>query len=98
MTRRITVVLPVDADAPSSRPLAAGVDTFHGACVGVVDNGLWRSMATLVSSLAAELGGLGAAGIESTPFDHLADEFTEQQAALGPLAGRVRGAIAGLGN
>ncbi|HEV8296474.1 MAG TPA: hypothetical protein VGQ20_04230 [Acidimicrobiales bacterium] len=98
MARPITVVLPVDADAPATRPLAAGLGTFAGACVGVVDNRLWRSMATLVASLGEEVGALGAAGIESTPFDHLADDFTEQQAALGPLAGRVRGAIAGLGN
>jgi hypothetical protein len=98
MARRITVLLPVDADAPAARALAPGVAAFAGGCFGVVDNGLWQSMTAVVESFRAAVVNLGAAGIQATPFDHLAPDFTEQQAALHPLAARLTGAIAGLGN
>jgi hypothetical protein len=98
MSRRISLVLPVDAESPRTTPLAPGVASFRGGRFGVVDNGLWQSMDALVAAFADAVGGLGATGVESTPFDHLAADFADQQAALHPMAPRLAGAVAGLGN
>jgi hypothetical protein len=98
MAGRITVVLPIDAEAPRELAAAPGLDTFAGRCIGVVDNGLWRSMDVLVRCLGEVTRKQRAAGIAITPFDHLAPDFGEQQEALAPFATRVAGAVAGLGN
>jgi len=96
MEPRVVVVLPADAGAPAARPLAAGV-ALAGARLGVVDNGLWRSMPTIVATVGVLLREEGSPPLTATPFDHLAPEFDAQQAALGPFAGEVDGALAGLG-
>lgn len=100
MGQRITVVLPIEAPdaAVSATELAPGIADLRGTALGVVDNGLWRSMAAIVAGLerAARAGGVVA--IDRTPFDHLAPDFAEQQAGLWPFGQRVAGAVAGLGN
>jgi hypothetical protein len=95
----ITVVLPVDDDV-RDRVLAAGVgrdllrhDRPLG--IGVVDNGLWRSTPVLLAHVERLSG--SALG-ERHPFDHLAEDFGEQQRALPEFAGRVDAALAVLGN
>jgi hypothetical protein len=98
MADQITLLLPVDAEGPTKRALAARPSSLDALRVGVVDNGLWQSMAGLVAGIACETGRLGAVGVQSTPFDHLAADFTAQQAALAPFAGNVHVAVAGLGN
>jgi hypothetical protein len=98
MARMVTLVLPVDAEAPPARALAAGAGTLDGRRLGVVDNGLWRSMAVVVRGLEDQARRRGAEGVVTTAFDHLAPDFAEQQAALAPFAAGVAGAVAGLGN
>jgi hypothetical protein len=95
-SRRVVVVLPEDAGAPPRHPLAAGA-VLAGARVGVVDNGLWRSMPVIVDVLDGLVRAEGATGLRTTPFDHLAADFDDQRAALAPFAGTVAGAVAGLG-
>jgi hypothetical protein len=101
MPERITVVLPVDAPDPGA-PEAAGLsvrpDGVTGRSLGVVDNGLWRSMAAIVDGVDRALRARGAVGLERTPFDHLAPDFADQQRALWPFGERVAGAVTGLGN
>ena len=101
MGERITVVLPVDAPDPGgvvAGGLAPRLDGFDGRCVGIVDNGLWRSMSRIVERVERALRERGATGFERTPFDHLAADFDDQQRALWPFGRRVAGAVAGLGN
>jgi hypothetical protein len=98
MAAMVTLVLPIDAEAPTPRALAPGAASFEGRRVGVVDNGLWRSMAVLVGRLEHEVRGRGAAGVVTTPFDHLDPGFAQQQAALVPFSAGLAGAVAGLGN
>lgn len=98
MSSRLTLVLPVDAAAPATRRLAAGIDGFGGRRFGIVDNGLWRSMDIIRESFERTVCADGAAGVLSTPFDHLAIDFAEQQAALGPFADKIDAAVTGLGN
>ena len=95
---KITILLPVDAEAPPERLLAAGLESFRGASIGFVDNGLWRSMAVVVDGLSAHAGAGGAAIAGITPFDHLAADFPRQRAALVPFAETVDAVIVGLGN
>ena len=94
--RRVVVVLPEDDGAPSAWPLAPGA-TLAGAGIGVVDNGLWRSMPVIVGVLDGLLRHDGVTELRTTPFDHLAADFDDQRAALAPFAGEVVGAVAGLG-
>jgi hypothetical protein len=98
VTEKITIVLPVDAEAPPERPLADGVASFRGASFGFVDNGLWRSMATVVDALTAHAGANGATFAGITPFDHLSADFPEQRRALQPFAQTVDLVVVGLGN
>jgi hypothetical protein len=98
MARMITMVLPVEAAERSKVDLAPGLATVAGATLGVVDNGLWRSMRVFRSVWDQHLRSLGAAGIEVTPFDHLAADFADQQVALGPFGKRVEGVVTGMGN
>jgi len=101
MSERITVLLPVDAptgDAPARLSLAPRRTRVAGDAFGVVDNGLWRSMRTIVSRVEDALRARGVAAVERTPFDHLSPDFADQQAALGPFGRRVAGAVVGLGN
>ena len=100
MGQRITVVLPIEAPDPaiSAAELAPGIAALQGVTLGVVDNGLWRSMAAIVAGVERAARANGAHAIERTPFDHLAPDFAEQQAGLWPFGQRVAGAVAGLGN
>jgi hypothetical protein len=95
---KITILLPVDAEAPPERPLATGVGTLRGASIGFVDNGLWRSMVSVVDTLAAYARGEGATMAGVTPFDHLCAEFPDQRRALLPFAQTVDVVVVGLGN
>jgi hypothetical protein len=94
--RRVVVVLPEDAGSPATRPLAPGM-AFVDAEIGAIDNGLWRSMPVIVDAVRELVRAEGATGVRTTPFDHLASDFDDQRAALAPFAGRVAGAVAGLG-
>jgi len=98
--RRVTLILPVDdAGASSGGPvLAPGLGSFAGAALGIVDNGLWRSMAVFGEVWREVTAAGGAVEVVTTPFDHLAADFDDQQRALGPFGRRVRGAVTGLGN
>jgi hypothetical protein len=101
MGERITVVLPVDAPDPNgvvAGRLAPRLEGFDGRRVGIVDNGLWRSMQLVIGRIERALGERGAVAFERTPFDHLAADFGDQQTALWPFGKRVEGAVAGLGN
>ena len=95
---KLTILLPVDAEAPPDRPLAAGLASFRGASIGFVDNGLWRSMLTVVDAFAAHAGAEGASIAGVTPFDHLAADFPGQRGALVPFAETVDVVVVGLGN
>jgi hypothetical protein len=95
---KITILLPVDAEPPPERPLAAGVESLRGASIGFVDNGLWRSMVTVVDALAAHAGAQGATMAGVTPFDHLCADFPGQRRALLPFAQTVDVVVVGLGN
>src|SRR3982751_447988 len=98
VVEKITIILPVDADAPPERPLAAGLSTFHGASIGFVDNGLWRSMATVVDAVSSRAVAEGGCVAGIIPFDHLGAEFPEQRRALHPFAQTVDVVVVGLGN
>jgi hypothetical protein len=98
MADQITLVLPVDAEGPAARVLAARPAVLHSLRVGIVDNGLWQSMAGIVRGIERQTSERGATGLRTTPFDHLASDFTAQQAELSPFAGTVQVAVAGLGN
>jgi hypothetical protein len=96
---RVTLVLPLDdtsATAPAA--LAPRAISLSGLSLGVVDNGLWRSMRRFTDLLRSHAATSGAAGVETVPFDHLAPDFGDQQRALGPFGRRVRGVVTGLGN
>ena len=95
---KITILLPVDADAPPERPLAAGVASLRGASIGFVDNGLWQSMETVIDALLAYAGAEGATMAGVTPFDHLCADFPAQRRALLPFAQTVDVVVVGLGN
>ncbi len=95
---KITILLPVDAEAPPERPLAAGVASLRGTSIGFVDNGLWRSMATVVDALTTHAGAEGATMAGVTPFDHLCANFPGQRSALHPFAQTVDVVVVGLGN
>jgi hypothetical protein len=95
---KITIVLPVDAEAPPERPLAAGLASWRGAALGFVDNGLWRSMTGVIDALTAYATGEGASIAGIRPFDHLAADFPRQRAALEPFADTVDAVVVGLGN
>jgi hypothetical protein len=95
---KITIVLPVDAEAPPERPLAAGVVSLRGASIGFVDNGLWHSMTRVVDALATYARGEGASIRGVIPFDHLSADFPGQRSAVVPFAETVELAIVGLGN
>jgi hypothetical protein len=98
MPEKITILLPVDAEAPPERPLAAGVESLRGASIGFVDNGLWRSMKTVIDALVAHGGAKGATTAGVKPFDHLHAEFPAQRLALVPFAQTVDVVVLGLGN
>ena len=98
VVEKITILLPVDAEAPPERPLAAGIASFRGASIGFVDNGLWRSMTTIVDALATHAVAQGASLAGITPFDHLAADFPGQRSALQPFAQTVDVVVVGLGN
>jgi hypothetical protein len=85
----ITVVLPLDAATPPLLRLAARPATMAGRRLGVVDNGLWRSMDVVIAELAP-------AAVHR--FDHLAPDFPAQQAALADFATDVDMVVSGLGN
>jgi hypothetical protein len=91
----ITVVLPIDDDERRSRALAPGLGSVAGRRLGAVDNGLWHSTPLLLAHIEREVG---TPFVARQPFDHLAPDFDEQQAALGPFSKRIAGAITGLGN
>jgi hypothetical protein len=95
---KITILLPVDAEAPPERPLAAGIASFGGASMGFVDNGLWRSMTTMVDAIATHAVAQGASIAGVTPFDHLCADFPGQRRALHPFAQTVDVVVIGLGN
>ena len=88
-------MLPVDDDERRARSLAPGLGSLARRPLGAVDNGLWRSTPQL---LALVERASGAPFVARQPFDHLAPDFDDQQAALAPFAKRVAGAIAALGN
>jgi hypothetical protein len=96
---RVTLVLPLD-DTSATVPavLAPRSASLEGLPLGIVDNGLWRSMRRFADVLRAHAAGAGATGVETVPFDHLAPDFADQQRALGPFGRRVRGVVTGLGN
>jgi hypothetical protein len=96
--RLVTLVLPVEAGRASSGELAPGLAGFAGARLGIVDNELWRAMRVFGEVWRDHVGVHGASGVETTPFDHLAPDFGDQQLALGPFGRRVRGVVTGLGN
>ncbi len=98
MARRVTLVLPLDEAPTAAAVLAPGLSTFAGAPLGVVDNGLWRAMRIFTDLWRDHVATAGGTGVEVTPFDHLAPDFTDQQLALGPFGRRVRGVVTGLGN
>jgi hypothetical protein len=98
VAEKITILLPVDAEAPPERPLAAGIQSFHGASIGFVDNGLWRSMTTIIDALTTHAVGEGASIAGVRPFDHLAADFPGQRSALHPFAQTVDVVVVGLGN
>jgi len=95
---KLTILLPVDAEAPPERPLAAGVASLRGASIGFVDNGLWRSMKTVVAALSDHAVTEGASLAGVTPFDHLSADFPGQRNALHPFAQTVDVVVVGLGN
>jgi hypothetical protein len=94
----MSILLPVDAEAPPERPLAAGVQSLRGASIGFVDNGLWRSMTTVVDTLVSHAAAEGASVSGVAPFDHLCADFAEQRSALVPFAQTVDVVVVGLGN
>jgi hypothetical protein len=85
----VTIVLPLDATATPSLQFAARPATMAGRRLGVVDNGLWRSMDVIIDALAP-------AAVHR--FDHLAPDFPAQQAALADFATDVDLVVSGLGN
>ncbi len=85
----VTILLPVDAVAAPPLRLAARPATMAGRRIGVVDNGLWRSMDVVIDELAP-------AAVHR--FDHLAPDFPAQQAALAEFATDVDMVVSGLGN
>ena len=93
MEQPLTVVLPVEAGGPDAPGRAAAMGGLDGARIGVVDNGLWRSMPTILATVSEALVGRGAAGFEVLAFDHLAPDFGDRLAELGTFAERVDGAI-----
>jgi hypothetical protein len=95
---KIMILLPVDAEAPPERPLAAGLESWRGASLGFVDNGLWQSMTSVIDAVSVYATAEGAAIAGITPFDHLAADFPRQRAALDPFAGTVDAVVVGLGN
>lgn len=98
VTDKITILLPVDADSPPDRPLAAGLESLRGAALGFVDNGLWHSMQSVIAAVSERARAAGAAIGAVMPFDHLARDFADQRAALVPFADEVAVAVVGLGN
>jgi hypothetical protein len=95
---KLTILLPVDAEAPRERPLAAGLASLRGASIGFVDNGLWRSMKTIIAALSDHAVTEGASLAGVTPFDHLSADFPGQRNALHPFAQTVDVVVVGLGN
>ena len=95
---KITILLPVDAESPPDRPLAAGLETLRGASVGFVDNGLWQSMRAVITAVSARVRAAGATVGAVMPFDHLARDFPDQRVALAPFSDQVEVAVIGLGN
>ncbi|MEO8692192.1 MAG: hypothetical protein ABI658_01670 [Acidimicrobiales bacterium] len=95
---KLTILLPVDAEAPPERPLAAGVASLRGASIGFVDNGLWRSMKAIIDALSTHAVAEGASLAGVTPFDHLCADFPGQRSALHPFAQTVDVVVVGLGN
>jgi hypothetical protein len=95
---KLTILLPVDAEAPPERPLAAGLASLRGASIGFVDNGLWRSMKTIIAALSDHAVTEGASLAGVTPFDHLSADFPGQRNALHPFAQTVDVVVVGLGN
>jgi hypothetical protein len=93
-----TIILPVDAAPPPDRPLAAGIESLAATRLGFVDNGLWQSMAAIIDGFSARAGAAGAAVVGIVPFDHLAPDFADQRAAIGPFAHTVDEVVLGLGN
>jgi hypothetical protein len=87
--RTITVVLPVDAETAPALRLAARPATLVGRRIGVVDNGLWRSMELIAAELAP---------VAVFRFDHTSVDFPKQQAALAEFATDVDLVVSGLGN
>ncbi len=85
----ITILLPVDASPPAPLRLAARPATMAGRRIGVVDNGLWRSMDVVVAELAPSA---------VHRFDHLSPDFPAQQARLADFATDVDLVVSGLGN
>ena len=95
---KITILLPVDAESPPDRPLAAGLETLRGASLGFVDNGLWQSMQAVIGAMSARASAAGATVGAVMPFDHLARDFAGQRAALVPFSDQVEVVVVGLGN
>jgi hypothetical protein len=85
----VTVVLPVDAAPPVPLRLAARPATTAGRRIGVVDNGLWRSMDVVIAELEPSA---------VHRFDHLSPDFPAQQSALADFATDVDMVVSGLGN
>jgi hypothetical protein len=98
VAEKLTILLPVDAEAPPERPLAAGVASLRGASIGFVDNGLWQSMKTIIEALSTHAVTEGASLAGVTPFDHLCADFPGQRRALHPFAQTVDVVVVGLGN
>jgi hypothetical protein len=98
VAEKITLVLPVDAEPPPDRPLAAGFESLRDRALGFVDNGLWLSMVAVIDAFSARALGAGARVAGVRPFDHLAPDFAHQRAALAPFAETLDGAVVGLGN
>ncbi len=98
MPRIITLVLPVEAEHVERGAPAAGLASFAGVRLGVVDNGLWQAMRTFTEFWRDTAAEHGSTGVDVTPFDHLAPDFADQQRALGPFGRRVKGVVTGLGN
>ena len=95
---KITILLPVDAESPPDRPLAAGLETLRGAALGFVDNGLWQSMQAVIAAVSDRATAQGATLGAVMPFDHLARDFADQRAALVPFSDEVEVVVLGLGN
>lgn len=90
--------MPADRTEREPLAMAPRAGSLSGLDIGVVDNGLWRSMKLTIAHLGDVFAARGARLQDSIPYDHLAPDFADQQHAVAGLATRVQAAVLGLGN